>query len=138
MERKDLREDLEDQTLEAQILTRLEEPSTPLTREDLRKIILGEPGERVLEAGAEVSAFLYHHPEITARLPKRYRLVVLLLDDLEALAWALEKAQRPGEGPTVYALVEGGKPLAFLAPGEVVLAKAYDQAEGDPGEPADM
>ncbi|MEN2982763.1 MAG: DUF5647 family protein [Thermus sp.] len=116
------REDFEDQTLEAQILARLEEPSTPLTREDLRKIILGEPGERVLEAGAEVSTFLYHHPEITARLPRQYRLVVLLLDDLEALAWALEGAQGSGEAPVVYALVREGEVQGLLTPDGVVLA----------------
>ncbi|MEN2983187.1 MAG: DUF5647 family protein [Thermus sp.] len=113
---------MERETLEAQILARLEEPSTPFTREDLRRAILGEPGERVLEAGAEVSAFLYAHPEVGARLPGQYRLVVLLLDDLEALAWALEGAQGSGEGPVVYALVRGGRPLAFLAPDGVVLA----------------
>lgn len=128
-------EDMErDEAIEGEIQARLGEPSTPLTREDLRKIILGEPGERVLEAGAEVSAFLYAHPEVAARLPERYRLVVLLLDDLEALAWALEQGQRPGEAPTVYALLREGELLALLGPEGAILARPYDQAERDPGK----
>ncbi|MCX7850899.1 DUF5647 family protein [Thermus sp.] len=78
---------------------------------------LSGPAKRVLEAGAEVSAFLYAHPEITARLPGRYRLVVLLLDDPEALAWALGTVGVDGEGPVVYALVQGGQVQALLTPG---------------------
>lgn len=67
---------------------------------------------KVMEAGAEVSTFLYRHPELTALLPRRYRLVVLLLDDPEALAWSL--GQRPGEKPVVHAPVRGGRVVGLL------------------------
>lgn len=74
-----------------------------------------------MRAGAEVSRFLYVHPEITARLPQGYRLVLLLLDDLEALAWALGQGKGEG-GPVVCALVREGRVEGLLTPeGPVVL-----------------
>ncbi|WP_425427258.1 DUF5647 family protein [Thermus amyloliquefaciens] len=68
-----------------------------------------------MQAGAEVSRFLYAHPEITARLPQSYRLVVLLLDDPEALGWALGQG-KAAEGPVIYALVREGRVEGLLTP----------------------
>ncbi len=76
---------------------------------------LPEATKRVMAAGAEVSRFLYAHPEITAHLPQSYRLVILLLDDPEALAWALGWG-KVGEGSTVYALVREGRVEGLLTP----------------------
>ncbi|WP_243095661.1 DUF5647 family protein [Thermus thalpophilus] len=75
---------------------------------------LSPEARRVMKAGAEVSALLYRHPEVTAFLPRRYRLVILLLEDPEALAWSL--GQGSGEEPVVYALVRGNRVEGLLTP----------------------
>jgi len=87
-------------------------------------VSLPEAARRVVTAGAEVARFLYAHPEITAHLPQSYRLVILLLDDPEALAWALSQG-KGGEGPAVYALVREGRVEGLLTPeGPVALGRA--------------
>ncbi|BCZ90805.1 hypothetical protein TthAA37_25690 (plasmid) [Thermus thermophilus] len=87
-------------------------------------VSLPEAAKRAMQAGAEVSRFLYAHPEITARLPQSYRLVVLLLDDPEALGWALGQG-KAAEGPVIYALVREGRVEGLLTPeGPVALGRA--------------
>jgi len=68
-------------------------------------------------------------PELLASLPERFVLVVMPLDEPEAMRVALEGLSRArtweGEGPLVYALFQGGGLLALVLPeGRLLPARA--------------
>lgn len=88
-----------------------------------------DPKARLFQLEERFQECLIQDPELFARMPERFVLVVWPLDDPEALAEALADLRRlraweGEEGPLVYALFREGELLGVVLPGEVVPARA--------------
>lgn len=81
-----------------------------------------EAATRLFERGAEFDALLLTRPDLDDLLPEVATLVVLPLDDLPALQWALEHPPKDPEGTVVYVLLSGTA-VTILTPSGPVLVE---------------
>lgn len=77
---------------------------------------LSEVTKRLGRMGGVVDAYLITHPEVREYLPVTFQLVVIPLDDPEALTWVMENPPSDPSGPAVYAIVRGEGLEALLTP----------------------
>lgn len=88
-----------------------------------------EARERLFELSGIFQERILGDPELLAFLPERFVLVLMPLDEPEAMREALEDLSRArgweGEGPLVYALFQGGELLGLVLPeGRLLPARA--------------